>query len=168
MKISPIPPKQILDEQIKGTKGIIKEFQEFIARGNVIDLAVGVVIGAAFTGIVNSLVKDVIMPPIGFLTGQVDFSSLYINLGPDIFTTLADAEAAGAPVIKYGVFLNALINFLIVAIVVFLLVKQVNRLKRKEEVVKQKEEPIGRKCPFCYKEIHEKATRCPHCTSEVG
>jgi large conductance mechanosensitive channel len=111
---------------------MLREFREFIARGNVIDLAVGIIIGAAFTSIVNSLVKDIIMPPIGLVTGGVDFSNLFINLSGGTYTSLADAQKAGAATINYGVFLNAVINFLIVALAVFLLVKQVNRLWRRE------------------------------------
>jgi large conductance mechanosensitive channel len=114
-------------------KGFFKEFKEFAMRGNVLDMAVGIVIGAAFTAIVNSLVKDVIMPPIGLLTGGLDFSNLFISLRGGDFATLAAAEAAGAPVLRYGVFINAVINFLIVAFAIFILIKQVNRFKRKEE-----------------------------------
>lgn len=112
---------------------MFKDFKAFISRGNVIDLAVGIIIGAAFTGIVNSLVTDVIMPPIGQITGGVDFSDLFINLSNGDYNTLKEAKAAGAATINYGVFLNTLINFLIVSFAVFLLVKQVNRLYKKEE-----------------------------------
>jgi large conductance mechanosensitive channel len=114
-------------------KAFIKEFKEFAMRGNVLDMAVGIVIGAAFTAIVNSLVKDVIMPPIGLLSGGLDFSNLFIALSGGHFDTLAAAEAAGAPVLRYGVFINAVINFIIVALAIFILIKQVNRFKRKEE-----------------------------------
>jgi large conductance mechanosensitive channel len=114
-------------------KGFIKEFKDFAMRGNVLDMAVGIVIGAAFTAIVNSLVKDIIMPPIGLLTGGLDFSNLFISLSSAHFNSLADATAAGAPVLRYGVFINAIINFLIVALAIFILIKQVNRFKRKEE-----------------------------------
>jgi large conductance mechanosensitive channel len=114
-------------------KGFFREFKEFAMRGNVLDMAVGIVIGAAFTAIVNSLVKDVIMPPIGLLTGGLDFSNLFITLSGGHFDTLAAAEAAGAPVLRYGVFINAVINFIIVALAIFILIKQVNRFKRKEE-----------------------------------
>jgi large conductance mechanosensitive channel len=114
-------------------KGFFKEFKEFAMRGNVLDMAVGIVIGAAFTTIVQSLVKDVIMPPIGLLSGGLDFSNLFIGLAGGDYATLADAEAAGAPVLRYGVFINAVINFLIVAFAIFILIKQVNRFKRKEE-----------------------------------
>jgi large conductance mechanosensitive channel len=114
-------------------QGFLKEFREFAVRGNVVDLAVAVVIGAAFTGIVNSLVNDIIMPPIGLLTGGLDFSEYYINLSGNDYATLAEAEAAGAPLIRYGSFINVVINFLIVAFAIFMIVKQINRFKRKEE-----------------------------------
>jgi large conductance mechanosensitive channel len=114
-------------------KAFIKEFKEFAMRGNVLDMAVGIVIGAAFTAVVGSLVKDVIMPPIGVLAGGLDFSNLFISLSGMHYDTLAAAEAAGAPVLRYGVFINAVINFLIVALAIFVLIKQVNRFKRKEE-----------------------------------
>ena len=113
--------------------GFIKEFKEFAMRGNVLDMAVGIVIGAAFTAIVNSLVKDVIMPPIGLLTGGLDFSNLFISLTGEHFDSLAAATEAGAPVLRYGVFINAVINFIIVAFAIFILIKQVNRFKKKEE-----------------------------------
>lgn len=114
-------------------KAFIKEFKEFAMRGNVLDMAVGIVIGAAFTAVVGSLVKDVIMPPIGVLAGGLDFSNLFISLSGMPYDTLAAAEAAGAPVLRYGMFINTLINFLIVALAIFVLIKQVNRFKRKEE-----------------------------------
>lgn len=142
---------------------MVKEFKEFVAKGNVIDLAVGVIIGAGFGKIVTSLVEDVIMPPIGKLLGKVDFASLYINLGGVQYASYAEAKKAGAPVIGYGQFLNTAVSFLIVAFVVFLVVKQVNRLKRAPVEV----EPDTRECPFCITSISMKATRCPHCTSEV-
>ena len=139
---------------------MFKEFKEFISKGSAIDLAVGIVIGAAFTAIVNSLVKDVIMPPVGLLLGKVDFESLFVNLSDQPFTSLAAAREAGAPVIAYGAFLNAIISFLIVAFVVFLLVRGVNRLRRQPE-------PSMRDCPFCLESVAIAATRCPHCTSEL-
>ncbi|MEX1146811.1 MAG: large conductance mechanosensitive channel protein MscL [Sphingomonadales bacterium] len=114
--------------------GVLKEFRDFAMRGNVLDMAIGIIIGLAFGAIVNSLVNDVVMPPIGLLVGGLDFSSLFINLSLDAdYAALADAEAAGAPVIRYGLFINAVINFVIVAFAVFLLVKQVNRFRKKEE-----------------------------------
>ncbi len=113
--------------------GFVKEFKEFAMRGNVLDMAVGIVIGAAFTAIVNSLVKDVIMPPIGLLTGGLDFSNLFVSLNGEHFDSLAAATEAGAPVLRYGMFINAVINFIIVALAIFILIKQVNRFKKKEE-----------------------------------
>jgi large conductance mechanosensitive channel len=113
--------------------GFVKEFKDFAMRGNVLDMAVGIVIGAAFTAIVNSLVKDVIMPPVGLLTGGLDFSNLFVSLTGEHFDSLAAATEAGAPVLRYGVFINAVINFIIVALAIFVLIKQVNRFKKKEE-----------------------------------
>jgi len=148
---------------------MLKEFREFIQRGNMIDLAVGIVIGAAFTAIVNSLVKDIIMPPIGLLLGGVDFSDLFALLKqgtpPGPYASLVDAQAAGAVTINYGLFINAIITFLIVAFTVFLLVKAVNRLKRKEEA--KPAEPTTKKCPVCFTDIPVKAMRCPNCTSQL-
>jgi len=149
-------------------KAVLSEFKTFILRGNVIDLAVGIIIGAAFTSIVNSLVKDIIMPPIGLLLKGVDFSNLYINLSKQPFESLADAQAAGVPTINYGLFINNLISFIITAVAVFILVRAVNKLqtsiKKKEDT--QAKEPEVR-CPFCYEVIHKKATRCPHCTASL-
>lgn len=141
------------------------EFKEFIKRGNVMDLAVAVVIGAAFGKIVTSLVEDIIMPPIGLLLGKVDFTNLFITLSGDSYATLADAKKAGAATLNYGVFLNTVINFLIVALAVFLLVKQVNRLKR--EAPAEAAAPEVKECRYCLSSIPLKATRCPHCTSEL-
>lgn len=139
---------------------LIKEFKTFAARGNVLDLAVGVIVGAAFGKIVTSLVNDVIMPPIGLLLGQVDFSGLYVNLSGKAYDTLAAAKAAGAPTINYGLFINALIDFLIVAFVIFLLVRQINKMVAKPAVT-------TKECPRCVSAIPLKATRCPHCTSDI-
>jgi large conductance mechanosensitive channel len=144
---------------------MLKEFKEFAMRGNVLDMAIGIIIGAAFGGIVTSLVKDVIIPPLGLLLGKVDFSNLYINLSGGDYASLAAAQEAGAATINYGVFLNTVINFLIVAFAVFLLVRQVNRFKRQEEGPPP--EPTTKDCPFCATEIAIKATRCPNCTSEL-
>lgn len=145
---------------------MLKEFKEFAVRGNVIDLAVGIIIGAAFGNIVTSLVNDILMPPIGLALGGVDFSNLFINLSGEQYGSLAEATAAGAATINYGVFLNTLINFLIVALAVFLLVRQINRMKRKEEAAPITP-PTTRECPYCLQTIPDKATRCHHCTSEV-
>ena len=141
---------------------MLKEFKEFAMRGNVIDLAVGVIIGAAFGKIVTSLVNDVIMPPIGKLLGSVDFSNLFLSLHGS-YNTLKEAEAAGAPIIKYGVFINNVIDFLIVAFVIFLLVKQINRLKKDAPAAA----PATKECPYCLSLTPLKATRCPACTSEI-
>ena len=141
----------------------MEEFKKFILRGNVIDLAIGVVIGGAFGTIVTSLVNDVLMPPIGLLLGKVDFSKLYINLSKTKYPSLADAQAAGAPTINYGLFINSLISFLIVAIVIFFIIKLINKLSAE----KKEEAPATRECPFCLSQIPLKASRCPCCTSEV-
>ncbi|OFV98908.1 MAG: mechanosensitive ion channel protein MscL [Acidobacteria bacterium RIFCSPLOWO2_02_FULL_60_20] len=143
---------------------MLKEFKEFIARGNVIDLAVAVIMGAAFGPIVTSLVNDVIMPPIGLVLGQVDFKDLFIGLSGQTYATLAAAKAAGAPVIAYGTFINAIINFLIVSFAVFILLKQVNRMKKPAPAPAA---PTTRDCPFCLSAVPLKATRCAHCTSDL-
>jgi len=143
---------------------MLKEFREFAAKGNVVDLAVGVIIGAAFGKVVGSFVSDVLMPPIGRLLGGVDFSNLFISLSGKAFATLAEAKAAGAPTLNYGLFLNSLIDFLIVAFAVFLLVKQMNRMKREEAPAPP---PATRECPHCLSAIPLKATRCAHCTSQL-
>jgi len=153
------------------TENVLKEFKTFILRGNVMDLAVGIIIGAAFTSIVNSLVKDILMPPVGLLLSGVDFSDLYVNLSRESFATFAEAEAAGAATINYGLFINNLITFLITAIAVFFLVRAVNHLqvkvKRKDEDEKKQAEEAEQVCPFCYKIIDKRATRCPHCIAEL-
>jgi large conductance mechanosensitive channel len=145
-----------------------KEFRDFIARGNVMDLAVGVIIGAAFGKIVTTLVEGVLMPPIGLLLGRVDFSSLFMVLDSSkgVPVSLAEAKAQGIPVIAYGQFLNEVIGFLIVALAVFLIVKQVNRIKSSVES-SAPVEAATRECPFCASVISVKAKRCPNCTSEL-
>ncbi|RJP66279.1 MAG: large conductance mechanosensitive channel protein MscL [Candidatus Abyssobacteria bacterium SURF_17] len=149
---------------------MLKEFREFAVRGNVVDMAVGIIIGGAFTTIVKSLVSDVLMPPLGLLMGGVDFANFFIVLknglaaGP--YTTLADAQTAGAVTINYGLFLDALISFLIVAFAVFLLVKAINKLKR--EQVAPPPPPNTKDCPLCFSAIPIKASRCPHCTSDLS
>jgi large conductance mechanosensitive channel len=147
-----------------------KEFREFIARGNVIDLAVGVIIGAAFGKIVATLVEGVIMPPIGLILGQVDFSSLFYVLDSNggIPASLAEAKAKGIPVIAYGQFVNDIINFLILAFAVFLLVKQTNRIQAGLSRKAPAGAPTTRDCQFCASAISIKATRCPHCTSQLA
>ena len=142
---------------------MLKEFKEFAMRGNVVDLAIGVIIGGAFGKIVSSLVNDVIMPPIGLVLGNVDFSNLFFNLSGGSYATLADAQTAGAVTINYGMFLNTVIDFLIVAFVIFLLIRQVNKLQKPA----LESEPTTRDCPFCLSAIPLKATRCPQCTSEI-
>src|SRR6267143_1367049 len=143
---------------------MFKEFKAFAMRGNVLDMAVGVIIGAAFGKIVSSLVEDVIMPPIGRLLGPVDFSGLFINLSGKSFETLAEAKKVGAATLNYGLFLNTVINFLIVALAVFLLVQQVNRLAPKPAPASA---PATRDCPYCLSAVPVKATKCAHCTSEL-
>lgn len=149
---------------------MLKEFKEFAMRGNVIDMAVGIIIGAAFGAIIKSLVDGVLMPPIGLLIGNVDFSNMFLTLkegataaGP--YASLADAQTAGAVVISYGVFINAVISFLIVAFAVFLLIRSLNSLKKKQEAPPA--EPTSTPCPFCFMEIPIMATKCGHCTSIV-
>ena len=143
---------------------MLKEFKAFAMRGNVIDLAVGVIIGAALGKIISSFVNDLLMPPIGLLLGKVDFTNLYISLTGEKYSSLAEAQAAGAPTFNYGLFINNVIDFLIVAFIIFLLIRAINRLSRKEE---KPAEVTTRECPFCLTNINKKATRCPNCTSEV-
>ena len=149
---------------------MFKEFIEFAMRGNVVDMAVGIVIGAAFGTIVKSFVSDVLMPPIGLLLGGVDFSNLFAVVkagdpaGP--YAALADAQAAGAVTVNYGMFINTVISFLIVAVAVFLVIKAINSMKREEEA--PPEEPTTKECEFCFSEISIKATRCPACTSQIS
>ena len=146
-----------------------KDFKAFIMRGNVLDLAVGVVIGAAFGAIVKSLVDDIIMPPVGLITGGIDFSNKYALLkagakAPPPYASLADAKAAGATTLNYGAFINAILTFLIVALAIFLLVRAVNRLYAKPAAPT----PDTMPCPYCTMTVSNKATRCPHCTSQLG
>lgn len=138
------------------------DFKKFAMRGNVVDLAVGVIIGAAFGKIVSSLVTNVLMPPIGLIMGGVDFKGLFINLTNKPVASIAEAEAAKIPVIAYGLFLNSVIDFLIIAFCVFLIVQQITRFSPTPPPA-----PPERKCPFCFSAIDEKATRCPHCTSQL-
>jgi large conductance mechanosensitive channel len=143
---------------------MLSEFRTFIVRGNMVDLAVGLVIGAAFTTVVNSFVTDLLMPPIGLLLGRVDFANLFVTLSGASYPTLAAAKAAGAPTLNYGIFINNVINLVIVGFAVFLVVKQVNRLRGPEPVAA----PTTRECPACAMAIPLRARRCPHCTSEVA
>lgn len=143
---------------------MMKEFKEFALKGNVVDLAIGIVIGAAFGRIVNSFVEDVLMPPISLIFGDMDFSNRFIDLARGGYRTLAEAKAAGAPTLNYGLFLNQVIAFLIVAFVLFLIIKQVNRM-RNDPVAAL---PDVRNCPFCLSTIPKAATRCAHCTSQLS
>jgi large conductance mechanosensitive channel len=143
---------------------MIKEFKEFVVKGNVLDMAVGIIIGASFGKVVTSFVNDVMMPPIGLLLGKVDFSNLFINMSGKSFESLADAKKAGAATLNYGLFLNTTIDFLIVGFAIFILVRQVNRLKRQAPAAA----PVTRECPFCFTGIPVKAARCPHCTSTLA
>jgi large conductance mechanosensitive channel len=145
---------------------MLKEFREFAMRGNVVDLAVGVIIGAAFGKIVTSLVSDIIMPPLGVVLGKVDFSNLFINLSGQPVQSIAEAKAKGAATLNYGLFINNIIDFLIVAFAIFLLVRQVNRLKSWQAPTS--DEPTAKPCPYCLSTIALKATRCPNCTSELS
>ena len=150
---------------------MIKEFKAFIMRGNVVDMAVGVVIGASFGGIVKSLVDDVLMPPIGLLLGRVDFSNLYLTLRdgatPGPYTALAEAKRAGAVTLNLGLFANTVINFVIVALAIFLVVRGMNHLQALQKAKEPEAAPSTRDCPFCASSISVKAVRCPHCTSEL-
>ena len=142
---------------------MFKEFKAFAMRGNVLDMAVGIIIGAAFGRIITSFVSDIIMPPIGLLLGKVDFSSLFLNISGTSYPTLAQAKAAGAATINYGMFLNTVLDFLIVAFVIFLLIRQVNRWSKPAPAAA----PTTKECPYCVSAIPLKATRCPNCTSEL-
>lgn len=144
---------------------MLKEFKEFVMRGNVIDMAIGVIIGAAFGKIITSLVNDIVMPPIGLLLGKVDFNNLFINLSGKHFETLAAAKAAGAATVNYGAFITAIIDFAIIAFAVFILVRSINRLKRQKEAPPAI--PTTKECPSCFSTIAIKAVRCPQCTSEL-
>ena len=150
---------------------MFKEFKEFALRGNVLDMAVGIIIGAAFSTIVNSLVNDVLMPPFGWLLGGVDFENFYLTIktgspaGP--YSSLTDAQAAGAVTINYGIFINALISFLIVALAMFVLIRAINRLQEGKAEEEADSPPTTKDCPFCFTEIPLQAVRCPHCTSQL-
>lgn len=148
--------------------GFVSEFKKFITKGNVIDLAVGVIIGGAFQAIVKSLVDDVIMPVISLLTKGVNFSNLFVQLGGDVkYETLAAAQEAGVATITYGNFISAIINFLLMSVVIFLFVKGINTVREKFEKKEEPAAPTTKKCPFCQSDIDLKATKCPHCTSDI-
>ena len=151
---------------------MFKEFKDFALRGNVLDMAVGIIIGASFSTIVNSLVNDILMPPIGWLLGGVDFENFYLSVkagspvGP--YASLIDAQAAGAVTVNYGLFINAIISFLIVALAMFLLIRAINRLQEGNQEDQAEKAPTSKDCPFCFTSIPVQATRCPHCTSKLG
>ena len=142
---------------------MLKEFKEFAMKGNVLDMAVGIIIGAAFGKIITSFVSDVLMPPLGKLLGNMDFSGLFINLSDQEFATLAEAKEAGAATINYGIFFNTIIDFIIVAFAIFLLIRQVNKMKRQPPPAP----PNTKDCPFCVSSVPIKASKCPNCTSEL-
>jgi large conductance mechanosensitive channel len=142
---------------------MLNEFKQFAMRGNVVDLAVGVIIGTAFGKIISSLVNDILMPPIGLVLGNVDFTNLFISMNRQAYASLAEAQAAGAPTLNYGLFINTIIDFIIVAFVIFMLIRSINRLQRPAPAA----EPVTKECAYCYSTIPVKATRCPHCTSQL-
>lgn len=152
---------------LEKSKGFANEFREFIMRGNVMDLAVGVIIGGAFQGIINSLVNDIIMPVISVLTGGIDFSNWFITLDGTKYSSLAQAQEAGAATLNYGVFITAVINFLLMALVIFCIVKSLNKLSDKVKKEKEEEAPTTKICPHCKSEINKDATKCPCCTSDL-
>ena len=152
---------------------MLKEFRDFAMKGNVMDMAVGIIIGGAFGKIVSSLVNDVIMPPIGMLLGKVDFSNLFINLSGEHYASLADAKAAGAATVNYGMFLNTVVDFVIVAFAIFLMVKWINKIRTAAEALEKKSPatpvvPTTKECPYCLSTIPIKAIRCAHCTADLS
>jgi large conductance mechanosensitive channel len=147
----------------KGGRKMLKEFKAFVMRGSVMDLAIAVVIGTAFTKIVTSLVKDILMPPIGLVLGKVDFSNLFVNASKDSYSSLAQAQAAGAPTINYGLFITAIVDFLIVTFVLFIVIRMVNRIQQPQKALS----PLTKECPYCMSAVNVKATRCPNCTSNL-
>jgi large conductance mechanosensitive channel len=142
---------------------VLAEFKKFIMRGNVLDLAVGIIVGGAFGKIVSSFVADILMPPLGLIMGKVNFSDLFLNLSATNYPTLAAAKAAGAPTVNYGLFINTIIDFLIVSFAIYLLIAQVNRMQKKPEAAP----PTTKECPFCISAVPIKAVRCPQCTSNL-
>jgi large conductance mechanosensitive channel len=150
---------------------MLKEFREFALRGNVMDMAIGIIIGASFGTIISSLVDDILMPPIGWLLGGVDFSNNYLTLNPGLpagpYSTLADAQAAGAVTVNYGLFINAVISFLIVALAMFFLIRALNQLTASRQTQETDQTPSTKDCPYCYNAIPLQATRCGHCTSQL-
>jgi large conductance mechanosensitive channel len=152
-----------VDRLTEKSRSFLKEFKEFAMKGSVIDLAIGIMIGAAFNKIVSSFVNDIVMPPIGLLLGRANFSNLFFDLSGKQYATLEEAKAAGAPTINYGLFLNTVFEFLIVAFVIFLIVRQINRMRRRGEVP-----PTTKECPFCVSVVPIRAVRCPQCTSQLS
>ena len=144
--------------------GFIGEFKEFAVKGSVIDMAVGIIIGAAFGSIVNSLVKDVIMPPIGMLMGGINFADMFVALDGKAYATLSEAQAAAAPTINYGLFINSIISFIIVALAIFVLIKQINAMKKQPAPP----DPNTKECPYCKESIPKAAVKCSHCTSDLN
>jgi large conductance mechanosensitive channel len=151
---------------------VLKEFRDFAVKGNMVDMAVGIIIGGAFGKIVSSLVNDIIMPPIGLLLGKVDFSNLFVDLSRAGYATLAEANEAGAPTLRYGLFVNNVIDFLIVAFALFLVVRWINTLRATATAAAEKEKapaaPTTKQCPYCLSEIPLKAVRCAHCTADLS
>ena len=148
---------------MKGGRKMLKEFKAFVMRGSALDLAIAVIIGAAFSKIVTSLVSDVLMPPIGLVLGKVDFSNLFVNASGTSYSSLAQARAAGAPTINYGLFITTGVDFLIVAFVLFLVIRMVNRIQQPQKALS----PATKECPYCMSAVNIKATRCPNCTSNL-
>ena len=144
--------------------GFIGEFKEFAVKGNVVDMAVGIIIGAAFGSVVNSLVKDVIMPPIGMFMGDINFADMFVALDGKAYASLAEAQAAAAPTINYGLFINSIISFIIVALAVFMLIKQINAMKKQPAPP----DPNTKECPYCKESIPIAAVKCSHCTSDLN
>jgi large conductance mechanosensitive channel len=155
---------EIKEKPAKKKSSIMTEFKNFAMRGNVLDLAIGIIIGGAFGKIVSSLVNDIIMPPIGLLLGKINFANLYWNISGTSYPSLSEAQAAGAATINYGAFINNIIDFIIVAFAIFLMIRGINRLTRKPE---KPAEITTKDCPFCCTAIPIKATRCPHCTTQL-
>jgi large conductance mechanosensitive channel len=149
-------------------RNFIREFKEFAVRGNVVDLAIGIIIGTAFNRVTNSLVSDIVLPPIGALLRRVDFSNMFVTLGRGSYTTLAEAQQAGVATLNYGLFINTIINFVITAFAVFLLVRYMNALRRRQDLKQEPSSPTTKPCPYCLTNVPVKATRCPSCTSQLA
>ena len=160
--------QKALNKELKKGKGFINEFKEFASKGNVLDLAVGVIIGGAFSSIVTSLVSNIITPIITLITGKVSFTDLFFSLDGNKYETLEAAKAAGASTINYGLFIQSVIDFLIIAFVIFLMVKGINKLRNIGKKPEAQAAPTTKKCQYCKTEINIEATRCPNCTSELG